>query len=162
MSPPSRPFLVSGKAADGTAMSARVVLIALLIAGCSAGCAGPRRSGTPASPPGTGVPACTAAGTSLSLTAHDLAYSTGCLAVRANTAFSITFTNNDAGVGHNVAIHTGNERYSVPAPWLFMGERVVGPATVTYRVGGLPAGHYVFLCDYHHDQMTGQFLVTGS
>lgn len=107
-------------------------------------------------------PFCSAHGTSLTVTAKDLTYSTDCMAVPVGTAFTITFTNQDPGVRHNVAIHTGYERYSVPAPWLFMGDPVVGPGTVTYHVGGLPAGRYVFLCDFHHDQMTGHFLVPGN
>jgi len=92
--------------------------------------------------------------------AKDLAFSTDCLAVPANTAFTIDFDNQDLGVRHNVAIHTGYWHYSVAAPWLFMGEYLTGPGTTTYHVGGMPPGRYIFMCDVHHDQMTGHFLVT--
>ena len=42
---------------------------------------------------------------SLKLTAQGIAYDTDTLEVPANTPFQIVFTNNDAGIPHNVAIH---------------------------------------------------------
>ena len=79
--------------------------------------------------------------------------------MQAHRPFTITFDNQDAGVAHNVAIHTGYWMYSVAAPWLFAGEYITGTATTVYHVPGLAPGRYVFMCDVHHDQMTGHFLV---
>lgn len=143
---------------------ARCLVLGIVAAACLTGCHSRKAASPapPASPTDSPLPPfCTARGTSLTVTAKDLTYSTDCLAVAPATPFTITFTNRDAGVRHNVAIHTGYERYSVPAPWLFMGDPVAGPGTVTYHVPGLPPGRYVFLCDFHHDQMTGHFLVPG-
>lgn len=79
----------------------------------------------------------------------------------ANTPFTIAFENQDPGVSHNVAIHTGYWTYNLASPWLFMGGYTTGTMSTTYRVPGLHPGRYVFMCDVHHDQMTGHFLVVG-
>ena len=143
-------------------MRTKALLVGLLFVSSLTTCGGrPTAGASSAQRAPSPVPSsCTPTGTVLHLVAKDLRFSTDCLAVPPDTPFTIAFENQDPGIRHNVAIHTGYWQYSVAAPWLFMGEYLVGPATTTYHVGGLPAGRYVFLCDVHHDQMTGHFVVT--
>ncbi len=68
----------------------------------------------------------------------------------ADTPFQIVFTNNDAGIPHNVAIHKG----SPTGPEVWKGEIFNGVETRTYDVPALPAGTYGFVCTVHPN-MTG-------
>ncbi len=86
----------------------------------------------------------------LKLTAQGIAYDTDSLEVPANTPFRIEFTNNDAGIPHNVAIHEGSP--TGPAVWT--GDIFNGVETRTYDVPALPAGAYGFVCTVHPN-MTG-------
>ncbi|MGH3181198.1 MAG: cytochrome c oxidase subunit II [Streptosporangiaceae bacterium] len=99
--------------------------------------------------------ACTPSGTALSLTAHNIHYSTSCLAAPAGKPFTITFHNQDSGVPHNVAIYTSSSATKA----LFRGQIVTGVTTVTYHVPALPAGTYYFRCDVHPTAMHGTFVV---
>lgn len=98
---------------------------------------------------------CTPSGTALSVTAHDIHYSTSCLAAPAGQPFTITFRNQDSGVPHNVAIYATSSATKV----LFRGQIVTGTGTVTYHVPALPAGTYYFRCDVHPTAMHGAFVV---
>jgi len=84
----------------------------------------------------------------LKIAAQNIAFDTTQEAVPANTAFQIQFTNNDAGVPHNVAIHDSSNSE------IFKGEIFPGVAEKTYDVQALPAGEYTFVCDVHPN-MTG-------
>ncbi|HEX8098656.1 MAG TPA: cupredoxin domain-containing protein, partial [Actinomycetota bacterium] len=84
------------------------------------------------------------------LMAKNISFDKNCLAAPANKPFSIRFTNEDAGVPHNVAILSSGKE-------LFTGEIVTGPKTSTYRVEALPAGTYEFHCDVH-PSMKGTFV----
>jgi plastocyanin len=84
----------------------------------------------------------------LKIAAQNIAFDTTQEAVPANTPFKIEFTNNDAGVPHNVAIHDSSNTE------IFKGEIFPGVATKTYDVQALPAGEYTFVCDVHPN-MTG-------
>jgi plastocyanin len=86
----------------------------------------------------------------LTLTAAGIAFDTDSLEVPANTPFQIVFTNNDAGIPHNVAIHEGTP--TGPAVWT--GDIFNGVETRTYDVPALPAGAYGFVCTVHPN-MTG-------
>jgi len=86
----------------------------------------------------------------LTITASGIAYDTDSLEVPAGTPFQIVFTNNDAGIPHNVAIHQGGP--SGAAVWT--GEVFSGVDTRTYDVPALPAGTYGFVCTVHPN-MTG-------
>ena len=68
--------------------------------------------------------------------ASGIAFDTDTLEVPADTPFQIVFTNNDAGIPHNVAIHEGSP--TGPAVWT--GEIFNGVETRTYDVPALPAG----------------------
>jgi plastocyanin len=86
----------------------------------------------------------------LKLTASGIAFDTDTLEVPAGVPFKIEFTNNDAGIPHNVAIHEGSP--TGPAVWT--GEIFNGVETRTYDVPALPAGTYGFVCTVHPN-MTG-------
>src|SRR5664280_1906801 len=109
-------------------------------------------AGAPAGSPG-GSPAA-AGSVSLALTAQGVAYDTTDLAAPANTPFQIVFTNNDAGIPHNVSIHVG----SPTGQEVFKGEIFAGPDSRTYAVPALPAGTYAFVCSVHPN-MTGTLTV---
>jgi len=104
---------------------------------------------------GGGAAACSPSGTSLAITAKDIAFDKSCLAAPAGQAFTIKFDNNDA-LPHNVTIqtsHTATESF-------FSGEQITGPnKSTTYKVAALQAGTYHFHCIVHPDQMNGTFVV---
>ncbi len=109
------------------------------------GAATPAPSGAPsAAPSGSG------AAVSLTLTAQGIAFDTDTLAVPANTPFAIVFTNNDAGIPHNVAIHEGSPTGTL----VWAGDIFSGVETRTYQVPALAAGTYGFVCSVHPN-MTG-------
>jgi plastocyanin len=108
---------------------------------------------------GTTTPQCQPNGTDVQVTAQGIAFDTACLAAPVDTAFTITFTNNDAGVPHNVDIYA-----SGPPAAQHLGaangpsDTIQGPDTTTYDVAPLKAGMYYFQCDIHTN-MAGQFVV---
>ena len=93
-------------------------------------------------------------GTVLELTASDIAFDKTDLAAPAGVPFQIAFTNNDAGIPHDVAIHTG----SPTGPIVWQGAIITGVATQTYDVPALAAGTYGFTCVVHPN-MTGTLTV---
>jgi cytochrome c oxidase subunit 2 len=98
---------------------------------------------------------CSPNGASLSVTAKSIHFSSTCLAAPAGKPFTITFTNTDSGVPHNIAIYSSQAATKV----LFRGQLITGPKTVTYHVPALPAGTYYFRCDVHPTAMHGTFIV---
>ncbi len=94
-------------------------------------------------------------GTTLQLAAQNIMYDQSSLTAPANTAFSIAFTNNDAGVPHNVTIHSGTPTGQT----LFSGDTITGPASTTYNIQALPAGTYYFVCAVHPTVMIGTLTV---
>jgi plastocyanin len=117
----------------------------------SAGAGGAAPSGSPAgSPAASGG----AAGTVLQLAAANIAYDQTNLTAPAGVPFQIAFTNNDAGIPHNVSIHQG----SPTGTEVFKGTIFTGVATQTYDVPALPAGTYSFVCSVHPN-MVGTLTV---
>ncbi len=104
-------------------------------------------SGSPAAPGG-------AAATVLELTASGVAFDKTDLAAPAGVAFQIKFTNNDAGIPHNVAIHKDSPTGAI----VWQGEIFSGTDSRTYDVPALPAGTYGFSCVVHPN-MTGTLTV---
>jgi plastocyanin len=110
----------------------------------SAGASAAPSAGASAAP--SGGPAATV----IKISAQNIAYDVSQIEVPANQPFQIEFTNNDAGIPHNVAIHEGSPTGNA----VFTGEIVTGVTTVTYDVPALPAGTYGFVCTVHPN-MTG-------
>jgi plastocyanin len=94
------------------------------------------------------------AAVTLQLTASGIAYDKTELAASANTPFQIDFTNDDAGIPHNVSIHAG----SATGTEVFKGEIFTGTGARTYDVPALPAGTYTFVCSVHPN-MVGTLTV---
>jgi plastocyanin len=142
---------------------ALAALLALVLVGCGGGSddADPLAGGDTGttehlhSDDAAGAAACSPSGTSLSITAKDIAFDKSCLAAPAGQAFTIKLDNNDA-LPHNVTIqesHTSTSSF-------FSGEQITGPnKSVTYKVNALQAGTYHFHCIVHPDQMNGTFIV---
>jgi cytochrome c oxidase subunit 2 len=116
----------------------------------------PPATPSPAPPSSSAPGASQAPGASVTLTlaAQGIAYDTATLEAPADTPFRIAFTNNDAGIPHNVAIH----RDSPTGPEVWKGEIFSGVDTRTYDVPALPAGTYGFVCTVHPN-MTGTLTV---
>jgi cytochrome c oxidase subunit 2 len=95
-----------------------------------------------------------AQGEVLELTAKNIAYDKTELTATADKPFVIRFTNDDASVAHNVAIHkdspTGEE--------VWKGEIFQGVDSRNYAVPALPAGTYAFVCTVHPN-MNGTLTV---
>ena len=106
------------------------------------------------SPSGSPAASGGAAETVLQLAAANIAYDQADLTAPANTPFQIAFTNNDAGIPHNVSIHQG----SPTGTEVFKGAIFTGVATQTYDVPALPAGTYSFVCSVHPN-MVGTLTV---
>lgn len=109
---------------------------------------GPGVSAAPSASAGAPAPA----GTTVSIIASGIAFTTTDVTAPADTAFVIKFENQDAGVPHNVAIQdaSGTE--------VFKGEIFNGVDTREYQVPALPAGTYTFICTVH-PTMTGTLTV---
>ncbi len=111
--------------------------------------------GASAAPSGASpAPSGATTGTVLELSAQNIAFDKQALEAPANQPFQIKFTNNDAGVPHNVAIH----KDSPTGAEIWRGEIFPGVDTKTYDVPALPAGTYGFVCSVHSN-MTGTLTV---
>jgi plastocyanin len=95
------------------------------------------------------------AGVTTEVTAQGLAFDTNTITLAASKESTITFTNDDAGIQHNLAIYPSSADLSSP---LFTGDLVTGPDKVTYTIPPLEAGTYFFRCDVH-PTMNGQVVV---
>jgi plastocyanin len=80
------------------------------------------------------------------LTAQNLAFQPTALTVPAGEPFTIAFSNQDAGVQHNVQIFDNPDRSGTP---IFDGDLVTGVAKASYQVQALDAGTYFFHCVVH-------------
>jgi plastocyanin len=86
------------------------------------------------------------------VSALNIAFEQAAITAPANTAFTISFDNKDAGIQHNIAIKDsmGMEK--------FKGDLVTGPGRAPYKVDALAAGDYTFVCSLHPN-MTGKLTV---
>jgi cytochrome c oxidase subunit II len=98
---------------------------------------------------------CDPNGTDLSLVAHNISWNQYCLAVPANTPFTVSIENQDLGIEHNFSIYDSffEEKTYFKAP------KITGVSSETVNVEGLPPGHYYFQCDVHGPAMSGAFIV---
>ena len=115
---------------------------------------------TPA-PSATAAPSASAGGgggnvapAALALSAQNIAYDQTSLEAPANAPIQLTFSNNDNGIPHNVAIH----KDSPTGEAVFTGEIITGVTSKVYDVPALPAGTYAFVCTVHPN-MTGTLTV---
>lgn len=90
--------------------------------------------------------------TTVAISAQNIQFDTDHLAAPAGQPWVLAFSNNDAGVPHNVEI------LDAGGASVFKGKIVTGPTEVSYEVPALPAGTYMFLCDVH-PTMTGTLTV---
>ena len=117
-------------------------------------------SGAPASgAPGSAAPGSAAPGSAapsgqpggsgqlvvVKISATGIKYDQDTLTAPASTPFQIEFTNNDAGVPHNVSLHTGGAQGAE----IFKGVIFNGVATHAYDIQALDAGSYSFVCSVH-------------
>jgi plastocyanin len=86
----------------------------------------------------------------VTIIAQNIAFDVTEVTVPAGRPFTIAFVNNDAGVPHNVAIHSE----SPTGPEVWQGEIFNGVETRVYQVPALEAGPYGFVCTVHPN-MTG-------
>lgn len=98
---------------------------------------------------------CAPSGTSLSISAQNLAFDKACLAAPAGQALTIDFDNKEVDVPHNVVILKGPDG----AEPVFTGATFNGAKKMTYEVPALAAGPYEFQCSVHPGQMKGTFVV---
>jgi plastocyanin len=112
-------------------------------------------AGAPASPGASG-----GTGTALTVTAANGAATAGfdpkTLEAAANTAFTVTFDNQDTSTGpHNwVLKKPDGSKVDIGDTSFF-----TGPAKRTYSVPALPAGDYPFLCEVHPTVMMGTLTI---
>ncbi|HEX2069028.1 MAG TPA: cupredoxin domain-containing protein [Actinomycetota bacterium] len=128
-----------------------IAFFAVVAAACGGGDDVPPQAG--GSPAGGGG-ACAPSGTTIQITAKNLQFDKNCVAAPANQAFTIEFSNQDAGVPHNVSVfrdRSGGEP-------LVEGEIVTGVTETTYDGPALEAGDYFFVCEVH-PPMNGTFRV---
>jgi len=103
------------------------------------------------------------ASTELTVTAPAGAANTGfaetTLTAPADTAFTIAFANQDAGIPHNVQIFEGDDTTATPVWAPADNALITGEDSVVYEVTPLGAGAYAFNCLSHPTTMTGTLTV---
>jgi plastocyanin len=91
----------------------------------------------------------------VTVTAANVQFDTSTIELPADEPSTILFTNEDAGVPHNIAIYE-DESASTD---LFIGDTITGPDEIEYAIDPLAAGEYYFRCDVHPD-MNGTVVVS--
>ncbi|MGH2660579.1 MAG: cupredoxin domain-containing protein [Actinomycetota bacterium] len=90
------------------------------------------------------------------VTAQGIAFDTGTITLNAGQESTIAFTNDDAGVQHNIAMFPSESDLANP---LFRGDLITGPDTIDYTIPALDPGEFYFHCDVHPTQMTGTVVI---
>lgn len=123
---------------------ARLVVAALVVAGCGG-------SATPAAAPGT--PAAPVEGR-LTVVAKDIELTPSQIAMTP-AALTIDFDNRDGGVPHDLALYAG------PDVKLGGTDVIVGPATTTLTVPMLVPGTYRLTCTVHPNMVASLTVAAG-
>ena len=89
----------------------------------------------------------------LGVTGRNIAFEPTSLTAPADQPFTITFTNNDAGIPHNVVIHRGR-----PPARALRRRDLRRRGRRLYPIPALQAGTYAFSCTVHPN-MTGTLTV---
>ena len=84
-------------------------------------------------------------GSSVSVTAHNLAFNTDKIALTTGPPASINFDNQDPGTQHNIGIY----KEATFNTEIFTGQIIAGPNSIVYNLPPLAAGTYYFKCDIH-------------
>lgn len=98
------------------------------------------------------APACEPGGPTIEVSAKDFEFDTDCLAVAADTPFTVTFANKEAVAPHTFSL------YGIDNTPIRRGPNIEAGGSEVADFDGLPAGAYYFLCDLH-PSMTGDFFV---
>jgi cytochrome c oxidase subunit 2 len=98
---------------------------------------------------------CSPNGSTVSMIAHNISWNTNCIAVQANTPFTLDYKNEDVGIDHNFAIYDSPARKKN----YFRTPRLAGPATRSFSAPALKPGKYYFQCDVHGPAMAGVLIV---
>jgi plastocyanin len=114
----------------------------------------PGSSASPAAS-GSAAPPASSVAADVSITAQNIAFVEKTVTAPGGRAFTIAFTNDDAGIPHDVSIRKG----SPTGDEVFKGAIFPGVATQVYNVPALPAGTYAFICDVHPTSMIGTLTV---
>jgi plastocyanin len=78
------------------------------------------------------------------------------LTAPSDTAFTITFDNQDPGIEHDVVVASADPQKDASAQIFVSGEPgITGVSTVGYASPALPAGKYYFFCHFHPTTMFG-------
>src|SRR5919197_2339446 len=89
------------------------------------------------------------------LVAENTSWNTGCLGLPANSPWSATVVNKDAGIDHTFAVFDSSKLKAK----FFESPRLTGPATATYQLKPLRPGRYYFECTVHGPSMSGTLIV---
>jgi plastocyanin len=131
------------------------VLLPLLVVLVLAACSGSGDESTAESAAASGECASSDGSAPAEMSANQLEFSTDCIEATAGSAFTISFTNEEAAP-HNIAIYTDDSKSEI----LFEGEIVSGPdGTAEYEVPALDAGEYYFDCQVH-PEMNGTVTIS--
>ena len=101
---------------------------------------------------GSAAPSLEPGGVVLNEQAQNVNFVVASLEAPADKAFQIVFENQDTAIPHNIQIADGSGMF------VFEGDTINGPNTITYSVPALAAGAYKFSCKWHPN-MVGDLTV---
>jgi plastocyanin len=93
------------------------------------------------------------------VTAQNLQFDKTSITLPSGGQDAIHFTNDDAGVPHNIVIFTADPSTDPNAKTIFTGTPVTGPGSADYTFKAPPPGQYFFHCEFHPDTMKGTVTV---
>jgi plastocyanin len=93
------------------------------------------------------------------MAARQMVFDVGTITVAAGAFVRIHFSNEDAGIPHNVAVYDS----SAATTTFFQGQQITGVQTADYTFfAPVQPGSYFFRCDVHPATMNGDFIVLPS